>query len=112
MLKITSQLPRVLRSHERPAQAPAPRADARPMYAHRDPQTGSFVGSYEPPQRPTLAEARKRSPGPGVPSPCINVCRMVAGQCLGCSRTLEEIGSWAQMTDAEKLAVWARLGAG
>jgi uncharacterized protein len=29
--------------------------------------------------------------------------------CLGCRRTLDEIARWAQMSDAERAAVLARL---
>jgi hypothetical protein len=49
----------------------------------------------------------------GVPSPCINVCRMdpATGWCVGCRRTIDEIASWARMSDAERLAVWRQLEA-
>jgi hypothetical protein len=48
-----------------------------------------------------------------IPSPCINVCRMDAatGWCEGCQRTLQEIGAWSGMADAEKRAVWQALPA-
>ncbi len=51
-------------------------------------------------------------PPPGVPSPCIDVCRMdpATGWCLGCRRTIDEIAAWSRLTDAERLAVWRRLG--
>jgi uncharacterized protein len=47
----------------------------------------------------------------GVPSPCINVCRMdeVTGLCAGCLRTLDEITAWSLFDDAEKRAVWRQL---
>jgi predicted Fe-S protein YdhL (DUF1289 family) len=57
----------------------------------------------------TLHAARQRSgPAPGVPSPCISVCRMNAttGWCEGCFRTLDEIRLWSQSGDAAKLRVW------
>ena len=46
-----------------------------------------------------------------VPSPCISVCRMSpnTGWCEGCHRTIDEIASWSQLTDNEKLAVWRDL---
>ena len=46
-----------------------------------------------------------------VPSPCIQVCTMNAatGLCRGCWRTLEEIGSWSALGDADKLLVWRRI---
>lgn len=31
--------------------------------------------------------------------------------CLGCRRTLDEIGRWGQMTEAEQAAVLAQLSA-
>lgn len=49
--------------------------------------------------------------GGGVPSPCIDVCRMDprSGWCVGCLRTLEEIAGWAGLDDDAKRAVLARL---
>ncbi len=60
----------------------------------------------------TLKAARRRSGlAPGVPSPCISICKMDAdtGWCLGCFRTLEEIAQWSRAADADKLQVWARI---
>jgi len=44
----------------------------------------------------------------GVPSPCINVCRMDdgSGWCEGCLRTIDEIVAWGGMADDDKRAVW------
>jgi predicted Fe-S protein YdhL (DUF1289 family) len=49
----------------------------------------------------------------GVPSPCIDVCRMdpATGWCLGCRRTIDEIAAWSRLGDAERLAVWRQLDA-
>ncbi|WMY07971.1 DUF1289 domain-containing protein [Paraburkholderia phenoliruptrix] len=49
--------------------------------------------------------------GGGVPSPCINVCRMDAstGWCEGCLRTIDEIAGWSLYDDDEKRAVWDAL---
>lgn len=46
-----------------------------------------------------------------VPSPCINVCRMVpaTGLCEGCLRTIDEIVAWGRASDADKRAVWAEI---
>ncbi|MDP2008266.1 MAG: DUF1289 domain-containing protein [Rubrivivax sp.] len=46
-----------------------------------------------------------------VASPCINVCRMdqATGWCVGCLRTLDEIGVWSRLSDAGKQAVWNEL---
>jgi len=47
----------------------------------------------------------------GVPSPCINVCRMnpQTQLCEGCFRTLDEIAAWSALSDSEKSAVLAQL---
>lgn len=61
----------------------------------------------------TLADARRRQPGQGVPSPCISVCELDLQQsrCKGCHRDLAELSAWGRMTDAEKLVVWQRIEA-
>ena len=48
-----------------------------------------------------------------IDSPCIKVCTLDAsGQlCLGCFRTLEEIGSWPTYSDPERWNVLERLSA-
>ncbi len=45
------------------------------------------------------------------PSPCTNVCRLDERSrlCLGCWRTLEEIGRWPAYSPQEKRAVLARI---
>jgi predicted Fe-S protein YdhL (DUF1289 family) len=50
-------------------------------------------------------------PADGVPSPCINVCRMdsATGWCEGCLRTIDEIAAWGTMVDDDKRAVWRGL---
>jgi uncharacterized protein len=47
----------------------------------------------------------------GVPSPCVDVCRMdpKTGWCEGCQRTLREIGAWSGLDDDDKRAIWALL---
>lgn len=49
-----------------------------------------------------------------VPSPCIGVCRLDAagGHCIGCLRTVEEIGAWSGMDAAARAAVLRRVRAG
>lgn len=44
-------------------------------------------------------------------SPCKSVCRIheESRLCLGCGRTLREIGGWGAMTEAERLAIMAQL---
>lgn len=44
-------------------------------------------------------------------SPCAKICTYDPdrGLCLGCGRTLEEIGDWFSMTDGERRAVMEKL---
>ena len=44
-------------------------------------------------------------------SPCVKVCTydQERGLCLGCGRTLEEIGAWFSMRDEERRAVMEKL---
>jgi len=48
-----------------------------------------------------------------VPSPCVKVCTMDPGRgvCLGCYRTLDEIGGWSVFSAGQKRAVLARIEA-
>ena len=48
-----------------------------------------------------------------VTSPCISVCAVdkQLGMCIGCLRTLQEIGAWRTMTPAEKKATVAACAA-
>ena len=61
----------------------------------------------------TLEAARRRQPGVVAPSPCISVCRLDDSNrhCVGCHRTLAEIGAWARLDDEAKLAVWRDIEA-
>jgi hypothetical protein len=50
-------------------------------------------------------------PPKAIATPCVQVC-MVDGQsglCLGCFRTLQEIGNWTRFTDEERAALMAEL---
>lgn len=40
-------------------------------------------------------------------SPCVKICLIdePTRQCLGCGRSLREIGGWSRMTDAERDAI-------
>lgn len=42
-------------------------------------------------------------------SPCVQRCEAKGDLCLGCGRTLSEIGRWSTMTEAEQLAIMATL---
>ncbi len=46
---------------------------------------------------------------PTILSPCILVCTMDKGLCLGCHRTLDEIAGWSAASDDEKRAILARV---
>lgn len=53
----------------------------------------------------------KAQPPRPIVTPCVKVCAVdgASGYCLGCRRTLPEIASWAQLSDAERDAVMAAL---
>ncbi len=39
----------------------------------------------------------------GVPSPCIDVCRLDSqGLCVGCRRTIDEIAEWSRASEARR----------
>lgn len=61
----------------------------------------------------TTETAAAANPDEGVPSPCVNVCRMsaVTGYCEGCQRTIGEIARWSAYSDHQKRAVLVRLPA-
>jgi len=44
-------------------------------------------------------------------SPCVNICLLdeKTGLCLGCGRTMQEIASWASMSDVERRAIMREL---
>ena len=46
-----------------------------------------------------------------VPSPCINICKMLpeTGLCQGCMRTIDEIRAWRHATEDDKRAIWAEI---
>jgi len=50
-------------------------------------------------------------PPRAIATPCIKVCVVdgASGLCLGCYRTLSEIGRWSALSDAERAAVMADL---
>jgi predicted Fe-S protein YdhL (DUF1289 family) len=53
----------------------------------------------------------KRAQESPMESPCTKICTYdpESGLCHGCGRTLEEIGAWFSMTDAERRAVMIQL---
>jgi predicted Fe-S protein YdhL (DUF1289 family) len=57
-----------------------------------------------PRYRPVMAVA-------AISSPCIKVCAVdgESGLCLGCFRTLHEIGTWARLDESERQRIMAEL---
>jgi len=49
-----------------------------------------------------IAGSATAAAGGEVASPCINVCKMEAGLCVGCFRSIDEIVRWATAGDDEK----------
>ena len=47
----------------------------------------------------------------GISSPCIKACMLdpVSKLCEGCGRSLAEIARWGSMSEAERLAIMAKL---
>tara|TARA_B100000029_G_C16964532_1_gene737573 strand:- start:149 stop:331 length:183 start_codon:yes stop_codon:yes gene_type:complete len=37
-----------------------------------------------------------------IESPCIGVCILFDGSCLGCHRTIEQVSDWLYYTDEER----------
>ncbi|BDW99910.1 Fe-S oxidoreductase [Maricaulis maris] len=59
-------------------------------------------------RRMTLATSK-----PPIDTPCVKVCFVdpKAQLCVGCFRTLEELGRWTRYSDAERTAVMDALPA-
>lgn len=53
---------------------------------------------------------RTMSPAP-IKTPCVKVCFVdpAAGICVGCFRTMDELGRWTKYSDAEREAILAAL---
>ncbi|MBI1239123.1 MAG: DUF1289 domain-containing protein [Alphaproteobacteria bacterium] len=53
------------------------------------------------------------TPWTPIESPCTKVCQIdgPSGFCLGCGRTMKEIGQWTTLDPAERRAVMAGLAA-
>jgi predicted Fe-S protein YdhL (DUF1289 family) len=54
---------------------------------------------------PTLAAM------PTISSPCTKVCTIDPRSrlCIGCSRSLQEIGNWSRLSEGERLRIMAEL---
>ncbi|MEY3725253.1 MAG: hypothetical protein RLZZ365_1188 [Pseudomonadota bacterium] len=46
-----------------------------------------------------------------IGSPCVSWCEMnpKSNYCFGCFRSIEEIASWSNLSEAEKEAIWLAL---
>lgn len=42
-------------------------------------------------------------------TPCIQICRMEHGVCVGCFRVLQEIARWSRMSEAERQQVMTEV---
>jgi predicted Fe-S protein YdhL (DUF1289 family) len=62
---------------------------------------------------PSPSDLRPSGPLPGIASPCVKVCIVdgATSLCLGCWRTLSEIGGWSGFTDEERARIMAELPA-
>jgi predicted Fe-S protein YdhL (DUF1289 family) len=47
----------------------------------------------------------------GASTPCIKICVIdpISKLCEGCGRTLQEIAQWGRLSEAERLAIMAKL---
>jgi predicted Fe-S protein YdhL (DUF1289 family) len=45
-------------------------------------------------------------------TPCMSICKIIEGICVGCGRTKKEICMWMQMDDDERLSIMRRLSYG
>lgn len=57
-------------------------------------------------ESPIFTPSKSRVKPSAVPSPCVNICSIGRdGICVGCARTLPEIGEWASASDERKRAI-------
>jgi uncharacterized protein len=68
-------------------------------------------GALEPPGPGALAKAMDPSPPAAIASPCRKICAVdgMTSLCVGCGRTLQEIGGWTRLTDAQRAEIMAAL---
>jgi len=60
---------------------------------------------------PTPPPPPQPRPPRAVATPCVKVCIVdgPTGLCLGCYRTLQEIGGWSALTDDRRAGIMAEL---
>lgn len=44
-----------------------------------------------------------------IKSPCVSKCLLKNNICIGCKRTMEEIGKWITYSDKQKLKIINRI---
>ena len=44
-----------------------------------------------------------------IKSPCVKICNLENGICVGCGRTQDEIREWVIMTDSQREEIMERL---
>lgn len=71
----------------------------------------SASGPYFALMSSTVPPAPQSGPPKAVATPCIKVCIVdgPTGLCLGCFRTLGEIGGWSGLTDDRRAEIMAEL---
>ena len=42
-------------------------------------------------------------------TPCIKICKLENGRCIGCYRTIQEIKEWRDLTDDERESILQEL---
>ena len=52
---------------------------------------------------------RNRTRWEDIKSPCVNICTLEDGVCIGCGRTQDEIREWVIMTDNQREEIMERL---
>lgn len=59
---------------------------------------------------PTTPRARPPAPR-SIATPCVQVCIVdgASGLCLGCFRTLTEIGGWSRLSDEQRATIMTEL---
>jgi len=52
---------------------------------------------------------RKRIDWNSIESPCVKICTLENGVCIGCGRTQNEIREWVILSDEERSVIMQRL---
>ena len=52
---------------------------------------------------------RSRTRWQDIKSPCVKICTLEDGVCIGCGRTQDEIREWVIMTEVQREKIMERL---